>query len=119
MVGNFIAGEGVLNDKTWIKKYKNGLPKILGLKLKHQIEFLLLKLQRDEQPSPFDRAIISTLGIFRAMSLKEHIPKFGTVTDPFNGICETLPKEEILSALSSLGALTYFEKIKLGSPKFF
>jgi len=53
------------------------------------------------------------------MSPKIHVPKFGTVTDPFKGQSETLPVDDIRKALRSLGALTYFENRKLDKPTFF
>jgi len=119
LVGNFIAGKGLLNHKTWVKTYKNGLPKIIGYKGKTIFENLVRDLENGLSPKPISRALISTLSIFRAMSPKVHIPKFSTITDPFKGQCDTLPMDEIREALDSLGALTFFRNRKLKSPTFF
>jgi len=119
LVGNFIAGKGLLNHKTWVSTYKNGLPKIIGIKGKVIFESLINDLNNNLPPKPISRALISVLSIFRAMSPKVHIPKFSTITDPFKGQCDTLPVNDIRGALNSLGALTYFENRKLESPTFF
>jgi len=118
-VGNFIAGEGVHNRKTWVEQYKNGLPKILGYESKTEIESLKRRLDRGDGPLPMDRALISTLSMFRALSPPRHIPNFGTVTDPFKGQNRTLDLYLIRDGLSSLGALDYFNKNKISKPKFF
>jgi len=52
------------------------------------------------------------------MSPKEHIPNFGTLTEPFKGQSESLDKDLILTALSDLGALNFFKK-GLRKPEFF
>lgn len=70
MVGNFIAGRGVPNHGSWVSHYKNGLPKILGPKLSHEIEKMKILINSNEQPRPFDRAIITVLSCFRTLSPK-------------------------------------------------
>jgi len=65
------------------------------------------------------RGIISVLAIFRAMGLKDHIPNFKTLTDPFIGQSDSLDYEKISMALSDMGALDYFLKNNLKKPIFF
>lgn len=117
MVGNFIAGRGVPNHKSWVSHYKNGLPKILGLELSHQIEKMKILINSNEQPRPFDRAIITVLSCFRTLSPKLWIPNFKTLTDPFIGESESFSKEDIVKALRSMGAFEFDFKLK--SPIFF
>jgi hypothetical protein len=117
MVGNFIAGRGVPNHKSWVSHYKNGLPKILGLKLSHEIEKMKILINLDEKPRPFDRAIITVLSIFRTLSPKKWIPNFKTLTDPFIGESQTFNKEDIKRALKSMGAFEF--NFKLSKPTFF
>lgn len=118
MVGNFIAGRGVLNDRQWVSRYKNGLPKILGLELSHWIEKTKVLVDKGEDPLPKGRALISVLSLFRALSPKNWIPNFKTLTDPFKGEKDTFRKEAIKLALESMGATDFFKR-KLSKPIFF
>lgn len=119
MVGNFLAGKGSYNKSIWVKHYKNGLPKILGLELKHSLENLKYSLENDISPLPMHRAIISVLSSFRALSPLKWIPKFSTVTDPFKGISESLDSSTIKKALKAMGAIDFFNNKKLNTPIFF
>lgn len=118
-MGNFIAGEGVRNHKTWVSVYKNGLPKIVGQKFKHRLEKLRVDLENGQKPEPIVRALISVLSMFRALSPPRHIPNFGTITDPFQGQNRTLDMYIIKEGLESMGALSFFSKRKLRKPQFF
>jgi len=91
----------------------------MGLENKLLFESLVRDLERGLQPSAFIRALISTFSIFRALSPKDHIPNFETVTGQFKGLSPTLDKDLIRSALKSLDAFTYFENKRLKSPIFF
>nr|UPW42138.1 MAG: putative RNA dependent RNA polymerase [Xinjiang mito-like virus 46] len=119
LVGNFLAGQGVSNDKTWVKQYKNGLPKILGEDFMHLLISLKKALDEGYKASPFDRALISVLAFFRALSPPNHIAKFGTLTEPFKGLEESFSKPVILAGLKSMGALSHFKNLKLNSPTYF
>nr|UPW42085.1 MAG: putative RNA dependent RNA polymerase [Guangdong mito-like virus 9] len=115
LVGNFISGSKVLNNRNvYVAKYKNGLPKILGLKGKYLFEHLLDDLENSRPVAPFYRAFISLLAFFRACS-PEHEIKFNTVTAPFNGISESIKPEIILKGIESLGV----PKLKLRRPRLF
>lgn len=118
-MGNFIAGEGVRNHKTWVSVYKNGLPKIIGQKFKHRLEKLRVNLDLGGKPEPLDRALISLLSMFRALSPPRHVPNFGTITDPFKGQQRTLDMYMIKEGLESMGALDYFSKNKIKKPSYF
>lgn len=91
----------------------------MGLENKLFFESLLRDLEKGLQPTPYIRALISVFSIFRALSPKDHIPNFNTVTDPFMGLSPTLEKGMIHKALKSLDAFTYFEQKRLKSPMFF
>jgi hypothetical protein len=110
----------VHNNKTWVSHYKDGLPRIIGNAGRLELESVKQALNSGLQASPFSRALISLISIFRAMSPKDHIPKFGTITDPFNGVSETLPQELVKEAIDSLvkscGSRLPW---KLRSPTFF
>lgn len=99
--------------------YENGLPKIIGKDFKHRIEKLKTRLNDGGSPLPIDRALISSLSMFRALSPPKHIPNFGTITDPFQGQNRTLDMYIIKEGLESLGAYDYFNKNKIRPPKFF
>lgn len=118
-MGNFIAGKGEVSKSVWVKTYKNGLPKIIGLENKYRFENLLRDLEMGNSPSPLIRALISTLSIFRAMSPKVWIPKFSTVTNPFQGISEVFDSELLHKGLKSLNAVNYFKGRRLKEPVFF
>lgn len=118
-MGNFIAGEGVRNHKTWVSVYKNGLPKIIGQSFKHRLEKLKVNLENGEKPDPMVRALISVLSMFRALSPPRHIPNFRTITDPFMGQNRTLDMYIIKEGLESMGAFSFFEKNRIRKPIFF
>lgn len=48
------------------------------------------------------RAVLSTLAVFRIMKMPCSL-KLESITDPFKGICDTLPSYEIIKGLESLG----------------
>jgi hypothetical protein len=91
---------------------------VLGLDLYHDLNEMKSRLEKGLGPTPMHRGIISVLFIFRAMGLKEHIPNFKTLTSPFIGKSESLDMDLILTSLSDMGALDFFNK-KLGKPIFF
>jgi hypothetical protein len=76
-------------------------------------------LEEGYKASPFDRALISVLSFFRALSPPNHIPKFKTLTEPFSGLDETFSKSIIMGGLRSMGAISYFKTNKMKSPVFF
>ena len=47
------------------------------------------------------RGVLSTLAIFRIMKMPCKL-KLETITDPFKGLCDTLPAYEIIKGLSNL-----------------
>jgi len=102
-----------------VAKYKNGIPKILGIDFHDLLISLKKALDEGYKASPFDRALISVLGFFRALSPPIHKPKFSTLTDPFKGLEDTFSKPVIYAGLRSMGALSYFKNRKLESPIFF
>jgi hypothetical protein len=76
-------------------------------------------VEKGENPRPKDRALISVLSCFRALSPPRWVPNFGTLTDPFIGQKETFREEAIKLALESMGATSFFSKRKLCKPIFF
>lgn len=70
-----------------------GLPTIIPGTLRTQL--------RSKDPSTI-RGVLSTLAVYRIMKMPCKL-KLESITDPFNGVSDTLPKFEVIKGLAALG----------------
>lgn len=128
MIGQFISGTKIPNTKIRVKKYKNGLPKILGNDFKQFIESqvrLLNSGQSEMQDniqnqliSPLFRAIITIFAWNRGIGVKHEI-KFQSVTNPHSGKMLSLDSNTIKESLARLSLDNYNLIKRLNKPTFF
>lgn len=108
----------VLYDKaTYVARHKgkirlntfNGLPKILPLPVKFLLRDIKCGLFRGSLPRGQLiqlKLVLTMLSWFRAASPKYSKTNFGTITNPFVGVSETLDTTELVEALKRLGIMT-------------
>jgi hypothetical protein len=128
LIGHFISGTKIPNTKIRVKKYKNGLPKILGNNFKQFIENQVKILNsgcstmqdniQTRTISPLFRAIITIFAWNRGIGVKHEI-KFDSVIKPHSGKVLTLDIDTIKGSLAKL-SLDNCNLIKrLSKPTFF
>nr|UIW13893.1 MAG: RNA-dependent RNA polymerase [Rhizoctonia solani mitovirus 102] len=129
LIGQFISGTKIPNTKIRVKKYKNGLPKILGNNFKQFIEKQVLILNsikssemqdnvQNQTISPLFRAIITLFAWNRGIGVKHEI-KFNSVTNPHSGEKLSLDLELIKESLAKLSLDNYNLIKRLRKPTFF
>jgi hypothetical protein len=117
LVFDFLSEKGMINNKVWLKRYKNGLPKILGwegYQIICETRLSLIKGDCTNGLILITKAICTVLSLFRAMDFETDI-KLTTVTDPHSGTITTVDNMKLLSALRMLG----ITNINVGKPRFF
>lgn len=111
----FLSEEEIIEDKVKVKRYKNGLPKLLG----ERGAMIIAQLRNSQDwksirsASYLVKVLLSIISMFRAMS-PEHVIKFDSVVKPFDGQYQTVGKDDLRVALGKLG----IQKLELKSPKF-
>jgi hypothetical protein len=129
LIGQFISGTKISNNKTWVKVYKNGLPKILGNDFKQFIEnqvkildsMKLTEMQGNTQNqniSPLFRAIITLFAWNRGIGVKHEI-RFDSVTNPHSGLRLSLDLDIIKESLAKLSLDNCNLVKRLSKPTFF
>jgi hypothetical protein len=118
LVYEYLSGRGLGNTKTWVKVTQSGLPKVIGKEMclwitLNKEKLISNKIIFKDRKFLVFRAILTVIALFRTMSPK-HVIKFDSVTAPFSGSVQTLPKDNILEALRTLKI-----SVKPKSPKFF
>lgn len=92
VIQKFISGNRLSETDGIRMGLSRGLPKILPSPLRSFI--------RDRSGKEI-RAILTIISLFRVMRC-EPKPKLETITSPFKGMCETLPKFEVMAVLKDL-----------------
>jgi hypothetical protein len=118
LVGSYISGVRIKQNKIWVKTYKNGLPRILGNRFKQYVERNVLLLKNNKLPEPLFRAIITIFSWNRVLGPKHEI-KFNSVTTPHSGEIESLPLDLIKNSLKKLSLDNTSLFSRLRKPKFF
>jgi hypothetical protein len=93
IVQHFVSGHPVFVTDVMPIGLAGGLPTI--------IPGTLRTLLRSKDPSTI-RGVLSTLAVFRIMKMPCEL-KLESITDPFSGISDTLPKSEVINGLAALG----------------
>jgi len=118
LIGQFISGVKIPQTKIRVRKYKNGLPSILGNEFKQFVEKQVILLDKGETISPLFRAIITIFAWNRGIGVKHEI-KFQSVTNPHSGKIVSLDLSTIKESLARL-SLDNCNLIKrLNKPTFF
>lgn len=118
LIGQFISGTKIPQTRIRVKKYKNGLPKILGNNFKQFVETQVSLLYKNEPISPLFRAIITIFAWNRGIGVNHEI-KFDSVTKPHSGSIVSLDLSLIRESLARL-SLDNCNLIKrLSKPTFF
>nr|AHF48627.1 RNA-dependent RNA polymerase [Sclerotinia sclerotiorum mitovirus 11] len=118
LIGQFISGVKINQTRIRVKKYKNGLPRILGNEFKQFVENQVYLLNSNEPISPLFRAIITIFSWNRGIGVKHEI-KFNSVTNPHSGSIVSLDLSTIKQSLAKL-SLDNCNLIKrLNKPTFF
>nr|QIR30259.1 RNA-dependent RNA polymerase [Plasmopara viticola lesion associated mitovirus 36] len=129
LIGQFISGTKIPNTKIRVKKYKNGLPRILGNNFKQFIENQVLILNsikssemqdniQNQKISPLFRAIITIFAWNRGIGVKHEI-RFNSVTNPHSGEKLSLDLSTIKESLAKLSLGNCNLVKRLSKPTFF
>lgn len=121
-----VRGDWHFNQSIWVKTHRRGkrsnssfygLPVILSFSTKRFLVNFRSRLVAGNLPRielALFKLLISGVAFFRATSPDYSKPKFTTITEPFSGVSELLPKQEIRKALVDLGIV-----LKVGKPNPF
>jgi len=93
IVQHFVSGHPVFVTDVMPIGLAGGLPTI--------IPGTLRTLLRSRDPDTI-RGVLSTLAVFRIMKMPCKL-KLESITDPFTGLSDTLPKYEVINGLAALG----------------
>jgi len=118
IIFDLLSGMPIKDDKTWVSRYANGVPKLFGQVGRQYFGYLITsKLEGkdvDNNVLRVCRILISICALFRAMS-PEHVIKLGTITDPWTG-SGSLNDNDVRDALRRIGFSNLRNTVK--KPRF-
>jgi hypothetical protein len=102
----WFGNEVYIQDKTWISLTRNGLPKIIPYYLR---KLILKSKSGSDEGKLILRATLTCVGVYRVIGFYP-TEKLYTITDPFNGVCQTLPDDDLDAVISRMRPIKLIRK---------